>query len=776
MDKRLPLRLIAWMALVLAAVFFLTTGGTYPGIASVEGHVIGQVIAIAVLGGWLALALVRPEWRPRTPLLVPIALASAAYLASAIASQRPRLSFEPTIAGLGWALAFLFLSRLLVSDWFRARVAVVMTAFLSVIAFGYIVQVAVEWVNWWGLVGRLVVPPLRPSFAGLFLGSPNLIATALLLLAPLVVAIAWTRYRRHSIAIAIAIASAVAILLAASRGAWLGCGVGFIVAVALAATRRGARLSPSTIVAAIRSRPIVLLPILALGAIALLFAPSLVQRFAQGGTTIRIDLWRSALTIFGEHPILGAGPGTWVQLKVAANPEGIQNVIFPHAHDMYVQAAAELGIVGLGAGIILVLAVSRRLWTAWRSDHTALDTSLSSLSIQSGAVLVSLAAFAAQSVVDNLSNLPFVCLLVVTLVAWVDGGRAAAVEDRVPIEKPAGRRLVTLDATAVLPALGLAAIAILVPTLLRVDRAAALVADANVNALRGSWELALDGYDAARQLDPGFTLYELQTASGLARVGRIVEARDVLAHAIDSDPVAINVIGLAALEAELGDREGALAHVRQAVALGVREPVVALNAGLIAERLREPELALNQFALAIASDPALAGSGIWASPSRSTSRVAIVAAARALVDAEEGALILAYAGEPTEARDELDALPASDRRAVYTAVTYWLGRDTATARTILTGILTADPGDWFAAAWASRIERIGGDVVAAERFARWARAVQGDTAPGVIVDLSVVPARDGVAANLPGFYPWAVYLRPIAPYLMIASLTLIGSR
>src|SRR5438045_3663021 len=104
-------RLGAWLLLALSAVFLLSTGGTYPGIASLDAHVIGQVVAIAVLGVWLMASLFQPDWRPRTPLLIPIALASAAYLASALASQRPRLSLEPTVAGLGWALAFLFLSR-----------------------------------------------------------------------------------------------------------------------------------------------------------------------------------------------------------------------------------------------------------------------------------------------------------------------------------------------------------------------------------------------------------------------------------------------------------------------------------------------------------------------------------------------------------------------------------------------------------------------------------------------------------------------------------------
>ena len=616
-------KLLAWVGLVLAAVFFLTTGGTYPGIASVQAHVIGQVLAIAILGGWLLIALVKPAWRSSTPLLVPVALASLAYALSALASQRPRLSFEPTIAGLGWALAFLFLGRLLAEPWFRARVGVVMTAFVAVVSVGYLGQVLAEWITWWGLVGRLAVPPLRPSFAGLFLGSPNLIGTALVLLAPLVVSIAWSAGgRRRWLGVALGVASALAIFVSGSRGAWLGVGVGVLVGLALYVTRPGyprERVSLRGWSARAKAHRRWVLPIGLAAVGAALFAPSLIRRLEQGGATLRFDLWQSALTIFAEYPLLGAGPGTWVQLKVAANPDGVPNLILPHAHQLYVQAAAELGVVGLLAGAVLVVAVVLRLWAGWRSIEPAAERptgrasttpSTGRLSIEAGAVIVSLAAFAGQSIVDNLVNLPFVCLIVVTLVAWVDAGLPHSDDGRAA---PAGiARLVGgFQRGPLLPVLGLAAFALVIPTLLRIDRAASIAQAGNDAALRGHWQLALDQFNAARAEDPGFTLYEIQAASAFARVGRTAEARDLFAQAAASDPTAINLIGLAALEAEIGDGHRALEIAQQAVRLGIRESDVALNAGLIAERLGDTQMAVDQFANAVAWNIPLARSGFW---------------------------------------------------------------------------------------------------------------------------------------------------------------------
>jgi O-antigen ligase len=766
------LRLGVWAALVLSAAFFLTTGGTYPGIASVDAHVIGQVIGITVLGGWCALALMRPVWRPSSPLLLPVVIASAAYLLSAVFSQRPRLSFEPTIAGLGWALAYLFMARLLAEDWFRARVGVVMTAFVAVVAFGYIGQVLIEWWNWWGLVGRFAVPPLRPSFAALFLGSPNLIGTALMLLAPLVVAIAWSRYPRKSIAVALAASAALAVFVSGSRGAYLGVGVGAILAVMLALMRGGGlRSTVSPLVARARARPMLLLPVAVLGALVLVLAPSLILRFAQGGGTLRLDLWRSALSIFAEHPLFGAGPGTWVQLKVAANPEGVPNLILPQAHDMYVQAAAEVGVVGLVALAVLAVAVLRRLWAGWRSTDRA-------LSLETGAVLVSLAAFLAQSIVDNLVNLPFILVILVAIVAWVDGGLAQTRSaGGNAVRRAVGRWLEATERGPIVPAVALVAIALVVPTLLRIDRAALIARDGAAAALRGEWQQALGAYDEARSTDAGFTLYELQTAGALARVGRLPDARSVLARAVEADPVAVNVIGLAALEAELGDRDSALSHVAQARALGIGEPLIALNAGLIAERFGERNLALEAFAQTVAWNPPLIRSDIWDSVERIATKEEVADEARVLVDDLEDALITAYAGNPAGAREALLAQPRSERRDIYLAVCDWREGDPGAAIERLGAMAEATPSGWIPAAWAARIAHQAGFSDPESRYAAWAVAVQADSASATIAEMSSVPSL-GVdpSESQPLNYPWAVYLRPNYTYPVMPQVVVIGPK
>jgi O-antigen ligase/tetratricopeptide (TPR) repeat protein len=762
-------RVVVWAVLLLSALFLLTTGGTYPGIASVEAHIIGQVIAYVALGGWFLVMLVRPEWRPTTPLFWPVVIATGAYLLSFAFSQRPRLSLEPTIAGVGWAFGYLFISRLLREPWFRTRVRVVLIAFAALVAVGYIVQVVIEWIRWWNLIGFLAVPPLRPSFAGLWLGSPNLVATALLLVGPLAVVFAYQSTERRWPAAALSLAVLIAIFLSGSRGGWLGAAAGVGALVMLLGMRDGLRSLLRGFLQALRNRPIVLASLVIATAGLIVLLPGVLRRFAGGGEGLRLDLWRSALTIFGDHPIVGAGPGTWVQLKVEANPLGVPNLILPHAHDLYVQAAAEAGLVGLAALGALALAGLWRLWTGWQSEG--------SLAAQSAGVIVSAAAFAAQSLVDNLVNLPLVCLLVVVLAAWVDAGltasKSVSSEDGVGVRRHAR----ALQRGPAMSIIGLAGLVIAVPLLVPIDRAALIALEGNSAALRGEWHVALDRFDTAHRLDPGLTLYAIQTASALAHVGRTVEARDLLATAVASDRVAINVLGLAALEAELGDREAALAHAREAASLGIGEPVVALNVGLIAEGLNDAAFALDQFANAIAWNPPLASSGFWASPPRLDAKEEIVTAARSRVGQLEAALILAYSGQAATARADLEELPASAGRDVYLAVAEWRAGDTPAAVARLDAILAANAQDWFAAGWAARILRRSGDGAAAHAYERWALAVQGDAAPGTIRETSAVPATfDAPTANLPGDYPWSMYLRPIAPFLLMPQLVTIGEQ
>ncbi len=93
------LGLLAWFGLVGIATYVLLIGGTYPGYYNQPARIVTHVFAVAIVGGWLALALLRPRWRADTPLRWPALAIVAALVLSGIFSQRPRLSLEPVLTG-----------------------------------------------------------------------------------------------------------------------------------------------------------------------------------------------------------------------------------------------------------------------------------------------------------------------------------------------------------------------------------------------------------------------------------------------------------------------------------------------------------------------------------------------------------------------------------------------------------------------------------------------------------------------------------------------------
>ena len=114
-----------------------------------------------------------PRWRPASPLVGPIVLACAAYGLSAATSERPRLSLEPLLGGLAIAVLALFASVVLRDAWFRRRIGALIVTGTVVVAVAYLAAAAFEWARFYAVVPATSLPPLRPNWVDLGLGSPN---------------------------------------------------------------------------------------------------------------------------------------------------------------------------------------------------------------------------------------------------------------------------------------------------------------------------------------------------------------------------------------------------------------------------------------------------------------------------------------------------------------------------------------------------------------------------------------------------------------------------
>lgn len=163
---------------------------------------------------------------------------------------------------------------------------------------------------------------------------------------------------------------------------------------------------------------------------------------AVANTEGRVELWRAAWHILERHPRLGIGPGAFA---TELTHYQIGSVFSPFAHNTYLQMAAETGVVGL---IALVVVIVSLLVLAWRSfDAEAGGDDWLRLGL-----LAALIGFFAHNVVDYTWYVPGVAVAF-----WLAAGVAVAPTGDAPVvgaQFSIGRYIaVALTAILLLPTL-----------------------------------------------------------------------------------------------------------------------------------------------------------------------------------------------------------------------------------------------------------------------------------------------------------------------------------
>ena len=259
-------------------------------------------------------------------------------------------------------------------------------------------------------------------------GSPNNAALYLDRVLPLLVALvllgktALHGHRRLAYGLA-AVPVGLALLLTFSKGAlFLGIPAGLLVVFWVWQRLAGRRTWPWALGA------------FAAGAAALVVAgqvPALAARLDLFGVTgvFRVNLWRAALNMVAEHPVFGVGLDNFLYayrgryILDAAWQEPNLN----HPHNIVLDFATRLGLVGLLAGAWLVVEATLALWRAL--DQTGFHTPDRSEWLPVAAGLAGgLAAMLAHGLVDHsffLVDLAFVFFLFLGVGLWIGDGRSA---------------------------------------------------------------------------------------------------------------------------------------------------------------------------------------------------------------------------------------------------------------------------------------------------------------------------------------------------------------
>jgi putative inorganic carbon (HCO3(-)) transporter len=156
----------------------------------------------------------------------------------------------------------------------------------------------------------------------------------------------------------------VVLLLTKSRGAWLALVAGLIVLVILRWPYWGSVLVWGFGVA---------------DAALLVSYPDLVQELILGNGTFinlssfagRQEIWSAAIAMIRDFPLTGIGMGTFPQVLRALYPSFLLsiNAGTPHAHNLFLQIAVDLGLPGLALWLIMVAILLRCAWQVYRAGQ-----------------------------------------------------------------------------------------------------------------------------------------------------------------------------------------------------------------------------------------------------------------------------------------------------------------------------------------------------------------------------------------------------------------------
>jgi len=738
-------RLLAWAAIVVLAFYFVFLGGGWVGIHSVDLRTTTTYLVAGMFAVWAVVMIRRPAWQPRSHLTPAFVVALAVFAIGTVLSRQPRLGLDYLAYAVLLTGLYLLLVRLLADPWFRPRMLNLFVLLAAIIGAWYVQAVVAKWIEWWGLVGHLAPPPLRPEFEYLTFGNPSAVLTmSVLLTIPAVVWIGAAARGRAIATAALIVLCLVVSLLSGSRAGWLAMAVAIWVTGAAWLAVAENRASVARL---IRSRAIRLG--LAGGAVAaavvgVAFLPGILSRAGAGGEGLRLSFVTNALQMFSESPIHGTGPGTWVAQRVAYTPPTATDYYIPHAHNVVAQTLAEFGLLGIAAGAFAAILVGGLVLRAIRSGDPRRRL------LGWGTVLAGI-YFATHNLLDFYPSLPPALFAFAIPIAWLDATNPGEAN---PGPSPNGR------ARWAIPAVGAVAIAVSTGWLLWSESQAAIHDRAVVAINAGRYDDALPDARAAVAADPGIAAYHLTLGLAAENAGHADEAADAFRQAAALDDLPDAWLGLADAEIRLGDQGAARDAVHEALRVGFQQPAIIVPAAGLLNSLGEKALANDALEEALVLAPSLGSDPTFRALIDGDPAVVIDRAIADLGGSTSAVELALRTGETDKARQLAAQLGGNDREVMALVIKAW-DRD-ATAKASLETFAHAHPFDDLSLGWTARFARRDGDVAAADGFERWANLTEVYSGSG-FRDMAIntgPPDPSSTVGSSAGFYGHYTYRRP----------------
>jgi O-antigen ligase len=344
---------------------------------------VAEVLVALVLAAWLMRMVAQREIRIRwPPLALPLAIFLGVLFLSSLGATSLQHSAKEIVKWLEVFALYVLVANEMDGRWIRALVFVVLGTGALVALQGmyqFLFQVGPEEFVLFGRFMRAYGTFEQPNpYAG-YLGLTLPVAVGLIAATAVPVGERipgrWIVWAGGSGVLMLA-----ALIMSWSRGAWLGLAAA-VAATFLAVVARSGRAAVLAVVF------VVLIVYLLLAGGLALVPPSIIQRFSDflpyvgvgdvRGVEItdanfaileRMAHWQSALDMWRDRPWLGVGIGNYESVY-ARYRLPLWPYALGHAHNYYLNIAAEAGLLGLLAYLVLWGAALVGAWrAAWRSS------------------------------------------------------------------------------------------------------------------------------------------------------------------------------------------------------------------------------------------------------------------------------------------------------------------------------------------------------------------------------------------------------------------------
>ena len=582
--------------LFLWIVAFEWVGRTLPAVQYVT-----RVLFVLSCLIWLALRLKSNHPFVLPDLTIPIGLLIAYQ--GIIIFRAPLIphAFEVELYSIVYLLVFIFVVDSLHNWWKHEHWENALLNLAIIFSVLNLALVVYWWLNWTAISGdSFSTPPFGYRLPGLFLKHPNYESAFLNLVAPIVLirALQSTRWTKRVGWAAVFALFLIVEFFTSSRAGWLalfvGCGTTLML-FGLPILKRG-RTELLRLISFLKTAKGVLLVVLILaGAISFGFI-FLWQANVTGHAPIssaRLGIWAIGWNIFRTAPILGYGPGSFHVLSAVETqiPPGFYLV---HAHNLFLQVAAEGGIVGI---LILALIAGfgfHAFIRAWRKASSSRRNRLAAYAGTTVAMVVHhLFDFAFEAPLYTIS------FLIIAALAVYD------VRENSFTLSPRKWGIPILFALVAVYLLGS------IYTL----RDSNLYFNGVQLARDNQWEegaglicQAADGNIEQSLYDFQCGLAEATFAMRQEENNRVASAAFHISRGLDHDPFwPVHWANLASLEWSLGHHSKGLELMEKAVDLAPRNSTFAMNLGLMYEQTGNTGAAQSAYRQAILMDPWLIG-------------------------------------------------------------------------------------------------------------------------------------------------------------------------